>query len=137
MERCKPIRFKLIIEGETMSQVTGTYTITVAPGTTTNPLAITPATANESETVGTPASGVVATVSGGVPPYTYAVTGLPSGTGLSLSEGPSADGVAGDADVSIGGTPNAADLAASPITLGITVTDSAATPATAQLKRKL
>ena len=119
-----------------MSQVTGTYTITVSGGAS-NPLAISPATANEpDETVGTALTpSLVATVSGGVPPYTYAVSGLPAGTGLVLNEGPSADGVAGDADITLSGTPNAADAAASPITLSIAVTDSAAT--TAQLKRKL
>jgi hypothetical protein len=135
MRHPRPIRFKLIIEGETMSSVTGTYTITVAGGTTPpNPLAISPATANEpGETVGTPVSNLVATVSGGVPPYTYVVSGLPAGTGLSLSEAPSADGVSGDADVTLSGTPNAADAAASPITLSITATDGAG--AAAQLKK--
>jgi hypothetical protein len=131
MHHAKPTRFKLIIEGETMSSVTGTYTITVAPSTAST-LAINPPNGSESETVGTAASGVVATVSGGTPPYTYAVTGLPAGTGLSLVENPSADGNAGDADVSLTGTPNAADAAASPISLVIVVTDSAPTPATAR-----
>ena len=116
-----------------MSSVTGTYTIAV--GAATSALAITPATATEpAETVGTAvAPTVIATVSGGVPPYNYAVTGLPPGSGLSVSEGPSADGVAGDADITLSGTPNAADAAASPITLTIVVNDSAA--ASASLKK--
>lgn len=116
-----------------MSSVTGTYTITVGAATST--LAITPATATEpAETVGTAvAPTVIATVSGGTPPYTFAVTGLPTGSGLSLSEAPSADGNAGDSDITLSGTPNAADAAASPITLSITATDSAG--AVAQLKK--
>jgi hypothetical protein len=136
-DRVKNDRVKIvvIIEGDSMSQVTGTYTITVAPAVAA--LAINPATATEpAETQGvalTPA--VIATVSGGVPPYTYAVSGLPSGTGLSLSEGPSADGVTGDADITLSGTPNAADVAASPITVTVVATDSAG--AVAQVARKL
>jgi len=114
-----------------MSSVTGTYTITVAP-VTASTLAINPPSGSESETQGTPASGVIATVSGAVPPYNYAVSGLPAGTGLSVTEAPSADGNAGDADVSLTGVPNAADAAASPISLVIVVTDSAPSPATAR-----
>jgi hypothetical protein len=137
LQRCEKDRVKivLIIEGESMSQITGTYTITVAPSTTST-LAISPSSGTESETQGVPVSPtVIATVSGGVPPYEYQISGLPAGTGLSLQEVPSADGVAGDADVQLSGTPNAADAAASPITLTIVVTDSAG--GTVQLKRKL
>jgi len=136
-EHAKPIHFILIIEGETMSSVTGTYTVAVTAATPPPPaLAITPASgALPGETEGQPVSGVVATVSGGVPPYNYAITGQPNG--VTFSEGPSADGVAGDADVSIGGAPAVGSAAKSPYTVSIVVTDSAAPAATASLKRTI
>jgi hypothetical protein len=135
MHHAKPIRFKIIIEGETMSQVTGTYSITTTQ--TAAALAITPATGSEGPfPVGTPITAlVIATVSGGLAPYQFAVDGLASGTGYELNEGPSADGVAGDVDITLSGTPTAADATASPDTVTITVTDSAGN--VAALKRKL
>jgi hypothetical protein len=136
MHHQKPIRFKIIIEGETMSQVTGTYSITtssVLPST----LAITPSTGDEGPfPVGQAITPVViATVSGGVTPYAYQVSGFPSGTGYELNEGPSADGVTGDVDLTLSGTPTAADATASPETLTVVVTDSAGASAT--LTKKL
>jgi len=121
-----------------MSSVTGTYTITTGPGLPPpNPLAITPATGSDGPNpVGTAITPfTLATVSGGTGPYTYAVSGLPAGTGYVLNEQASADGVAGDQDIIVSGTPTAADATASPITLVVVVTDSAAASAT--LKRKL
>jgi hypothetical protein len=142
MAHCeKPIRFKLIIEGETMSTVTGTYTVSVAPGTTTPPLAITPAMgALPGETEGQAVSGVVATISGGVPPYADAViSGQPAG--VTFTQGPSADGVDGDEDITIGGTPAAGDSTggdgAGNYRVSISVTDSATPPAQAKLTAKV
>jgi hypothetical protein len=138
----KPIRFKLILEGEINmgATVTGTYTIQTGAGTTPpSNLAITPPAGsdgpNPSGTAITPFT--LATISGGTPPYTFVVSGLPSGTGYELNEGPSADGVAGDVDITMSGTPTAADASASPDTLTIVVTDSSSPAASASLKRKL
>lgn len=119
-----------------MSTVTGTYSVSVAPGSTGPALAITPATgALPGETEGQAVSGVVATVSGGVPPYNYAITGQPAG--VTFTEGPSADGVAGDADISIGGAPAVGDSTGGDgsgnYLVQIVVTDSAPTQASARL----
>jgi hypothetical protein len=136
----KPIRFTLIIKGEIdpMSTVTGTYTITTGSGTPPPPsLAINPAAGTEGPFPAGVAIAptVLATVTGGTPPYNYQISGLPAGTGYEVNEAPSADGVAGDADITLTGTPTAADVSASPEPLVIVVTDSAG--ATAQLQRKL
>jgi hypothetical protein len=146
MHHEKPIRFKLIIEGEINmgATVTGTYAISTGSGTTPpSTLAITPASGAEGpfpQGAAVPPT-VLATVSGGTPPYNYAISdeaGLwPSGTGFTLTEAPSADGVAGDADITLAGTPNAADGTASPDTFTIVVTDSSTPPLSASLKRKL
>jgi hypothetical protein len=144
MHHQKPIRFKLIIEGEVNmgATVTGTYAISTGPATTST-LAITPATGAEGpfpQGVAVPPT-VLATVSGGTPPYNYAISdsaGLwPASTGYTLTEAPSADGVTGDADITLAGTPNAADAAATPDEFTIVVTDSSTPPASASLKRKL
>jgi hypothetical protein len=137
MNHDKPIHFTIIIEGETMSTVTGTYTISVMPSTPTpSPLTITPSSgALPAEIEGQTTSGVVATVSGGVPPYNYTITGQPSG--VTFSEGPSADGVAGDADISIGGAPVVGSSSQSPFTVTITVNDSASPTQSAQLTKSI
>jgi hypothetical protein len=128
------VRFVLVIEGETMAQVSGNYTFTITPAST-NALAINPPSESETLQVGETLSGVLATVSGGQPPYNYDITGVPPGSGITFNEVPSADGVTGDADIQIGGSPNAADLAATPEIVTIAVTDSAGS--TASLKRPL
>jgi hypothetical protein len=118
-----------------MSQVTGSFTIET--GAAVEPLAINPVSGTEGPFpvgVAIPPT-VIATVSGGVAPYTYQVSGFAPGTGYELNEGPSADGVAGDVDLTLTGTPTAADAAASPETLTVVVTDSAGTSAT--LTKKL
>lgn len=118
-----------------MTQISGSYSIVVNPATTPPPaLAITPASgALPAETEGQAVSDAVfATVSGGVPPYNYGFTGLPPG--VTVNEAPSADGVAGDADLSLAGTPNVGDSANSPFTLGVTVTDSATPAASASFR---
>jgi hypothetical protein len=146
MHHQKPIRFKLIIEGEVNmgATVTGTYAISTGPGTTPpSTLAITPATGAEGpfpQGAAVPPT-VLATVSGGTPPYSYAITDsaslFPQSTGYTLTEVPSADGITGDADITLGGTPNAADGTASPDTFTIVVTDSSTPAQSATFKRKL
>jgi hypothetical protein len=147
MHHQEPVRFKIVIEleGETMSQITvGPFTVNVAPPATPPPapLTATPATgALPQETEGVADAGdLVATISGGVPPYSYTnITGLPGG--MQLNENPSADGVTGDADVSISGTPSAGDSTggdgAGNYSIGFTVTDSAGATAQVKAARKL
>lgn len=118
-------RYKIIIEGETMGQVQGSFTLVVNPASSGTPLLIDPSTGTllpETEGVADPGQ-VVATVKGGVPPYTFSATGVP--TGDNLSQQPSADGAAGDVDIILSGTPAVGDAASSPFTLAITATDSA------------
>jgi hypothetical protein len=140
MAHIKPIRYKIILEGETMSTVTGTFTVSVAPAIGPPPppaLAINPASGSlPGEVEGTAiAAGVVATVSGGVPPYSYTITGQPAG--VTFSEVPSADGIAGDADVVIAGTPAAGDSTGGDgkgnYNVSIVVTDSASPAAASKL----
>jgi hypothetical protein len=144
-EHIKPIRFKiqLELEGEVdeMTQITaGPFTVTVAPATTETPLTVTPLTGTlPGETEGLADAGdLVATVTGGTPPYTLSnPTGLPDG--MTLNEGPSADGSPTDVDVTISGTPSAGDSTggdgAGNYEVGFDVTDSA-TPA-AKFKAKV
>jgi hypothetical protein len=125
------------IEDHQMSQVTGSFTINVIGATPPpTPLAIDPSTgALPDETEGAPVSGVVATVSGGVPPYSYEITGQPDG--VTFNEAPSADGEPGDADITIAGAPVVGSAANSPYTVEIVVTDSATPSASAKLSRSI
>jgi hypothetical protein len=84
------------------------------------PLSVTPAAANENLTVGQAADGIpVASVSGGTPPYTYAMdpnsAQLPPG--VSFAED-------GNGNITLAGTPTAAGTSTAPVLLDIT--DSAA-----------
>lgn len=120
-----------------MESVTGTYTVSVgSSGPPPNPLTITPVQGtlpNETEGVAVPAPGdPLAHVSGGTPPYSFQVSGLPDGMGLNATN--NADG---STDVTIDGTPSAGDAAKSPFTIQLTVTDSAVSPAKAGLARRL
>ena len=120
-----------------MSTVTGTYTVAVSPATPLpNPLKITPASGSlPAETEGQAVSGVVATVSGGVPPYNYQITGQPAG--VTFGEVPSADGVTGDQDIVLQGAPAVGSAAGSPYTVSIVVTDSATPAATASVSKQI
>lgn len=118
-----------------MSSVTGTYSITVNPGTTQNPLTITPASATlVNETEGVADSGqLVATVNGGTRPYNYNVTGIPPG--MSMTAVASADGKGGD-DLMLSGAPNVGDAASSPFTITVDVSDSSAPAQTARAQTR-
>jgi len=121
-----------------MAEVTGSFTIVVVASTPPpNPLAITPSSgALPAEVEGQPVPAApFATVSGGLPPYSYAITGLPAG--VTATESPSADGVAGDVDLALTGAPNAGDAAGSPYTVAVVVTDSATPASTASLRRRV
>ena len=131
----KSFHVKLCIEGELepMSQITATVTLVVNPATA-NALTFTPNANLQPETEGVDDPGqVLGTVSGGQAPYTFSATGVPGGD--SLAQQPSADGNEGDVDVVISGTPSVGDSAGSPYSIVLTITDSAATPAT--LKRTI
>jgi hypothetical protein len=109
----------------TMSQVQLSVTFNVAPASAP-PLTLTPASATENLTVGTPSDGtLVSAVTGGVPPYTYASDPAsgPLPTGVSFVED-------GSGNISLAGTPTVAGSSTTPVLLN--VTDSAGT--TAQLK---
>jgi SprB-like repeat protein len=108
-----------------MAQVQLSVTFNVVPPTPPA-LTVTPAVQTENLTVGVAADGTaVATVSGGVPPYTYALDAnsgaLP--TGVTFAE--SSVGV-----ITLAGTPTTAGTSTSPVLLDIV--DSAGT--SAQLK---
>lgn len=100
---------KLKIGGLTVAQVTGSYTIHVAPAP--QPLTLTPASgALPDETVGAAASGTIA-ISGGTPPYALvSASGLPDGITAAL--GP--DGVS----VVLSGTPTTAGDVAPQLVVG-------------------
>lgn len=110
----------------------GPFTIIVNPAQVANPIVFTPASGSlPAETEGVADAGdFVTTVSGGTPPYTYSnIAGLPPG--MNLNEAASANGVAGDVDITISGTPTVGDASGSPYSLTFTVTDSATPAATA------
>lgn len=117
-----------------MSELTVTVTLVVNPATTTAQLAFTPNTNLQPETEGVDDAGqVLGTMSGGQPPYTFTATGIPSGD--SLAQQPSANGVAGDVDVIISGTPSTGDAAESPFNIVLSITDSAGATAQANVKK--
>jgi hypothetical protein len=117
-----------------MTQVSGSFSVKVsAAAPPPAQLAITPSSgALPDETEGVAiVSDAVAKVTGGVPPYTYSVTGLPAG--VNAVETVNADG---SADVTLSGTPSPGDAALSPYTVSVVVTDSA-TAAAARATRTL
>jgi hypothetical protein len=127
--KADPIHFCIQGEIEPMSVLTATVSLVINPATSGSGLAFTPNSNLLAETEGVADTGqVLGTVSGGTGPYTFSVTGVPNG--MALAQQPSGDGVAGDVDVVISGTPDVGDAATSPDTITLTITDSAATPAT-------
>jgi large repetitive protein len=124
--------FKICIEGEldAMTQVNGSFTVTVAPGTPPPPvLTMTPPGGNlPGETQGTadgPPGDVVCTVSGGQGPYQFAVTAGSLPPGMQLFSTTNADG---SETITIAGTPTQSGA----FSFTLTVTDAAAN--TASLK---
>lgn len=116
-----------------MSQVTGSFSLNVKIVTPPPPvLALVPSSgALPDETEGVAVSDKVAVVSGGTPPYSYDIAGLPAG--VSAVENDNGDG---SFTVALAGTPDAGDAADSPYTVSVTVTDSA-TAASATASRPL
>src|SRR5882757_11544149 len=115
----KPFKFNFCIEGELMSSKTATFTVTVKPAVQPNPIVLSPDGGTlPDETVGVVVSDPVTVVSGGVPPFSFAVTAgaLPPGT--SLTGTPSADGMS--ELVKIEGTPTQEGTGS----FDLTVTDS-------------
>lgn len=119
-----------------MASVTGSFSVNVKPGVVPPPaLALNPSTGalpDETEGVALPVAGdLVAQVSGGVPPYTFAITGLPAGVNAAENP-PNADG---SVDIVLEGTPAAGSASGSPYTVGVVVTDAG--PAAASARRPL
>jgi hypothetical protein len=124
----KPVRFKLILEGETMTQETVNVSITVNPAT--KPFLVVDAAGNpvldggsvtlSAETVGVADPGqTVVVLSGGVPPYTVALAaGATIPAGDQLNSTVNADG---SETVTLSGTPTTAGAAA----FGLVLSDSA------------
>jgi len=131
----KAVKFKIILEGETMSQETINFSIVVNPSTPPPPaLEVVDANGNPlqdgssvtlaAETVGVADPGqTLFTVSGGVPPYTYSLASGSIPPGDELSSTQNSDG---SESVILSGTPTAAGSDS----FAITVTDSAGQSAT-------
>ena len=101
-------------------------------GWQSTPLTITPTTAQLNPQTGVPfPETVLATVSGGVPPYTYALDPAITNPGT-VPNGMTVDENAGVGIIGISGTPT--DPAGTAINFGVIATDSAG--ATAQFKVK-
>ena len=123
-------RIKICIEEELVSGQQASFTVTVKPAgpppppppPPPTPISIVPETGSlPDEQVGVKVEGdKLATVSGGVPPYTYSFSGQPSG--MTFAEKDNGDG---SFDVLISGTPDDGDDAKSPYTIVMDVTDSA------------
>jgi hypothetical protein len=125
--------FRIHLGGFRVAQVTGSFSVNVKAATPPpNPLTLNPTSgALPDEIEGVAVSDVVAVVSGGTPPYTYDITGLPAG--VSAVENDNGDG---SFTVALSGSPNTGDAAGSPYTVAVAVTDSAAA-ATARATRSL
>ena len=98
-------------------QLSITFNVASAP----QPLTVTPSTLTQSLTVGVAvSSSAVAVVSGGTPPYTYALDANsgPMPTGVTFNED-------GNGNIFLAGTPTVAGASTSPVLLDIT--DSAGT----------
>lgn len=130
-----PHLFRLLeqlLKGNKMASVTATFTVTVNPGSTGPALTLTPnGGALPQETVGTADAGdVVATVSGGTGPYTFAVTNGALPDGMSLGATQNADG---SETIDIAGTPTVAG----DFSFDLTVTDSLGSSAALSARRRV
>ena len=110
-----------------MSQVTGSFSVSVKPGGSSTPVTIEPSSGNlPDEQEGVTVDDKVATVSGGTPPYNYTFAGQPDG--ITFAETDNGDG---SFDIRAQGMPLAGDAAKSPYTVTVTVNDSASPSARA------
>jgi Putative Ig domain len=142
MSERKPIRFKLIIEGETMSQETINFSLAVNPATPPppalvvvdgngNPLSDGSSVTLQAEMVGVADPGqVLFKVSGGTAPYSYQVTegALPAGDSLNATENSD-----GSETVELSGTPTAAGNAS----FSVQVSDSAGATAQVSVRKAI
>jgi hypothetical protein len=134
MDCCKP-KIIIIVEGcSNMAQVTGTFTINISPAVTPTPLTLTPpGGALPDGQVGIALSEEVSVVSGGTPPYTFAVSAgaVPDGLSLNSTENPD-----GTETINLEGTPTTASEPGTPDSFDITVTDAMGATATAKVTKK-
>jgi hypothetical protein len=124
----EPVHYKVTFEGETMTQLTVTFSVDVQQGAAT-PLTVkdptgAPLTDGQSvtlspETVGVQSSVELFTVSGGTAPYNFSVATGQLPPGMSLSSVANADG---SETVDLSGTPTTAGTS----TFGVLISDSGA-----------
>jgi hypothetical protein len=134
----RKFHFNLCIQGDIMANETINFSLSVNPAA--KPLTLVDANGNElhdgdnvalqDQTVGVESSQTVVVVSGGTPPYSFAVASgaVPDGDALNSTE--NADG---SETVTLDGTPTTTG----PATFALTVSDSAGTTAKVTAKKTI
>lgn len=119
-------QIKICGEVTIVANITGNFTVVVNPSGG-QPLTMNPQGGNlPAETQGTQSSDPVCTVSGGVAPYSFAMSGGAMPPGMNLVSSANADG---SESISIEGTPTQAGA----FSFSLTVTDSAGASSTVKV----